>query len=81
MEHTPVEPAISVRIITADYYMSSPFPGLDIGYSIYRGSEIKKVPVIRVFGTTPNGKCLILFKFLFNHASNQLSVCLFSQRM
>jgi hypothetical protein len=35
--------------------MSSPIPGLDFGYSTYRGLEIKKVPVIRIFGSTSTG--------------------------
>ena len=48
-------PVISVRLVSADYYMSSPIPGLDFGYSRYRGLEIKKVPVIRIFGSTSTG--------------------------
>lgn len=47
---------ISVRLVSADYYMSIPIPGLDIGYSTFRGLEIKKVPVIRVFGSTSTGR-------------------------
>ena len=56
-------PVVSVRLVSADYYMSSPIPGLDFGYSTYRGLEIKKVPVIRIFGSTSTG---IYRKFLFN---------------
>jgi hypothetical protein len=48
-------PVVSVRLVSADYYMSSPIPGLDFGYSTYRGLEIKKVPVIRIFGSTSTG--------------------------
>ena len=50
-----IEPRVSVRIVSADYYMSSPICGLDIGYSAYRGLEIKRVPVIRIFGSTSTG--------------------------
>lgn len=46
---------ISVRIVTMDYYMSPPLDGLDNSYSTYRGSEIKKVPIIRCFGSTNTG--------------------------
>ncbi len=48
--------AVSVRLVTADYHLTSPINGLDIGYSTYRGLEVKKVPVIRVFGSTSTGK-------------------------
>lgn len=50
----------SVRLVSADYYMTSPHPGLDVGYSAYRGSETKRVPVIRVFGSTSNGNSFIV---------------------
>ncbi|XP_059350922.1 DNA polymerase zeta catalytic subunit-like isoform X2 [Daphnia carinata] len=53
-ENKPVA-VVSVRLVSADYYMSNPIPGLDIGYSTYRGLEVKKVPVIRVFGSTSTG--------------------------
>jgi len=55
-------PVVSVRLVSADYYMSSPIPGLDFGYSTYRGLEIKKVPVIRIFGSTSTGMCRNVFK-------------------
>ena len=53
---TKSEAVVSVRLVTADYYMSNPISGLDIGYSTYRGLEVKKVPVIRIFGSTSSGK-------------------------
>ena len=59
-----MEPVVSVRLVSADYYMTSPTPGLDIGYSTYRGIEIKKVPVIRVFGSTSTGKNLFFVNYL-----------------
>lgn len=46
----------SVRVVTADYYMSSPLPGLDPCQSSFREAPVKKVPVVRVFGATPSGK-------------------------
>ncbi|XP_043075420.1 DNA polymerase zeta catalytic subunit-like [Puntigrus tetrazona] len=59
------EPALnmfSVRIVTADYYMSSPIKELDVCYSEFRESDVKKVPVVRIFGATPAGQktCLHL---------------------
>ncbi|XP_067402706.1 DNA polymerase zeta catalytic subunit [Emydura macquarii macquarii] len=60
----------SVRIVTADYYMGSPLPGLDPGQSRFRDAPAKKVPVVRVFGATPAGQktCLHLhgiFPYLY----------------
>lgn len=46
----------SLRIVTVDYYQSSPLPGFDVSYSDFRGCEVKQVPVIRIFGTTPKGQ-------------------------
>ena len=42
----------SVRLVVADHYMSSPIPELDVRYSEFRGTEVKQVPVIRIFGST-----------------------------
>ncbi|RXN14092.1 DNA polymerase zeta catalytic subunit [Labeo rohita] len=52
----------SVRIVTADYYMSSPIRELDVCYSEFRESDVRKVPVVRIFGATPAGQktCLHL---------------------
>lgn len=49
----------AVRIVTADYYLASPIKGLDVCYSEFRESEVKKVPVVRIFGATPAGLSLI----------------------
>ncbi|KAG1708451.1 DNA polymerase zeta catalytic subunit [Nymphon striatum] len=46
----------SVRLVTADYYLSAPIRGLDVCYSDFRGTQVTKVPVIRIFGTTPRGQ-------------------------
>ncbi|KAM4529024.1 DNA polymerase zeta catalytic subunit [Fundulus diaphanus] len=52
----------AVRIVTADYYLASPIKGLDVCYSDFRESAVKKVPVVRIFGATPAGQktCLHL---------------------
>ncbi|XP_067883474.1 DNA polymerase zeta catalytic subunit isoform X2 [Heterodontus francisci] len=60
----------AVRIVTADYYMSSPVKGLDVCFSEFRESEVTRVPVVRIFGPTPVGQktCLHLhgtFPYLY----------------
>ncbi len=51
---------ISVRLISMDYYLTSPSPSptnnFDPIYSVFRSSPIHKVPILRVFGTTPAGQ-------------------------
>ncbi|XP_013200299.2 DNA polymerase zeta catalytic subunit [Amyelois transitella] len=49
------KPDFSVRITVCDHYLSKPIPGLDVIYSDFRGSDIKQVPILRVFGPTPDG--------------------------
>ncbi|KAG8223007.1 hypothetical protein J437_LFUL000715, partial [Ladona fulva] len=55
-----VKTMFSVRIITADHYMCQPLPDLDVIYSDFRGTEVKQVPVIRIFGSTPRGEKVCL---------------------
>lgn len=52
----------SLRIVTADYYLTSPIRDLDVCYSEFRDSDVKKVPVVRIFGSTSAGQktCLHL---------------------
>uniref|UniRef100_A0AAQ5X8K3 DNA polymerase zeta catalytic subunit n=1 Tax=Amphiprion ocellaris TaxID=80972 RepID=A0AAQ5X8K3_AMPOC len=52
----------AVRIVTADYYVASPIKDLDVCYSEFRESDVRKVPVVRIFGATPAGQktCLHL---------------------
>nr|XP_033795711.1 DNA polymerase zeta catalytic subunit isoform X2 [Geotrypetes seraphini] len=52
----------SVRIVTADYYLAAPLPPLDVCRSSFRDAEVKRVPVVRIFGSTPAGQktCLHL---------------------
>ncbi|XP_041971282.1 DNA polymerase zeta catalytic subunit [Aricia agestis] len=53
---TDTNPKFSVRVVVCDHYTTKPVPGLDVIYSEFRGSDIKQVPVLRVFGSTPDGK-------------------------
>uniref|UniRef100_A0A8C3AFZ8 DNA polymerase zeta catalytic subunit n=1 Tax=Cyclopterus lumpus TaxID=8103 RepID=A0A8C3AFZ8_CYCLU len=52
----------AVRIVTADFYLATPIKDLDVCYSEFRESGVKKVPVVRIFGATPAGQktCLHL---------------------
>ena len=51
---------VSVWLVTMDYYLSSPSTDtknqFDPIYSMFRSAPIKKVPVLRVFGSTPAGQ-------------------------
>ncbi|KAM5164365.1 DNA polymerase zeta catalytic subunit [Mantella aurantiaca] len=60
----------SLRLVTADYYLASPLPGLDVTKSHFRDRDVWRVPVVRVFGATPAGQktCLHLhgiFPYLY----------------
>ncbi|ESO87295.1 hypothetical protein LOTGIDRAFT_107463 [Lottia gigantea] len=46
----------SLRIVTTDHYLATPIPGLDVTRSEFRGTEVKKVPILRIFGSTPAGQ-------------------------
>lgn len=46
----------SVRVVTADYYLAIPVKDLDVCYSEFRETSVKKVPVVRIFGATPAGQ-------------------------
>ncbi|KAF8098172.1 hypothetical protein N665_0272s0038 [Sinapis alba] len=56
----------SVRIVSIDYYMASPTPAYDLCYSTFQGGQVKEVPVIRVYGSTPSGQktCLHIHRAL-----------------
>jgi DNA polymerase zeta len=63
LEDQNEDPAfVSVRIVLIDHYMATPIEDLDVTYSTFRSSRIKKVPVLRIFGSTPAGQrtCLHL---------------------
>nr|DBA26585.1 TPA: hypothetical protein GDO54_010826 [Pyxicephalus adspersus] len=60
----------SLRLVTADYYLAAPLPGLDVTKSHFRDRDVRRVPVVRVFGATPAGQktCLHLhgiFPYLY----------------
>ncbi|XP_034102434.1 DNA polymerase zeta catalytic subunit [Drosophila albomicans] len=46
----------SLRLVIADFYMEKPIFGLDPCYSELRGKEIKRVPIVRIFGANANGQ-------------------------
>ncbi|KAL7738667.1 hypothetical protein ACLKA6_006953 [Drosophila palustris] len=46
----------SLRLVIADFYMEKPVFGLDPCYSELRGKEIKRVPIVRIFGSNANGQ-------------------------
>lgn len=54
-EGSPKEQMV-VRLVSIDYYMARPVPGLDECYSQLEGGAIDQVPVIRIFGSTPCGQ-------------------------
>lgn len=47
-------------IFSINYYLTKPQIGLDEVYSEFRCAELKQVPVLRVFGSTPAGKLAII---------------------
>ncbi|XP_026835278.1 DNA polymerase zeta catalytic subunit isoform X1 [Drosophila erecta] len=51
-----IDGIFSVRLVIADFYMEKPQFGMDPCYSELRGKEIKRVPVIRVFGGNSRGQ-------------------------
>ncbi|XP_029174369.1 DNA polymerase zeta catalytic subunit [Nylanderia fulva] len=46
----------SITLVNIDSYQAPPIPELDTTFSEFRGSEIRKVPIIRIFGSTVTGK-------------------------
>ncbi|XP_050435853.1 DNA polymerase zeta catalytic subunit isoform X2 [Adelges cooleyi] len=68
MENTPV--IESVCLVTIDHYVCSPVDGLDSLYSEFWATQVTKVPVLRVFGSTIKGeKCCLhihgVFPYIF----------------
>ena len=58
---TPPE-GFSLRIVSLDHYMARPLPGCDVCWTELEGVAVQKVPVVRIFGSTPGGQkaCLHL---------------------
>lgn len=50
----------SARIISLDYYLAQPMPGIDVTFSSLEGTAVEVVPVVRVFGATPAGQRVCL---------------------
>ena len=53
-----------MRIVSLDYHLAAPLPGVDVAYSHFAGEAVEQVPVVRIFGSTPAGQrcCLHLHK-------------------
>ncbi|PAA46056.1 hypothetical protein BOX15_Mlig012441g1, partial [Macrostomum lignano] len=48
--------AFSMRIVSLETAMEQPVSGLDVTYSDFRSGQCSRVPVLRVFGSTPAGR-------------------------
>jgi hypothetical protein len=59
--------SFSLRIVDCDFYMCKPKKEFDFIYSSFHGTAIDRVPVVRIFGSTPSGQktCLHLHKVSF----------------
>ena len=66
-----------VRLVSIDYYMARPTPGLDECYSQLEGRAIDQVPILRIFGATPGGQktCLHVHGVSNTNPAHVLSTC------
>lgn len=51
-----MEDELRVRVVVVDYVLKPPRPGLDCTHSRVTGVRLGRVPVVRVFGSTPDGQ-------------------------
>jgi len=57
--------SLSVRVTSIDYYLAPPLPALDVEFSANLGVQLKRVPVVRIFGASSLGSrktCLHLHR-------------------
>jgi DNA polymerase zeta len=47
---------LSIKIVSVDHYSAFPVQKLDVTHSEFRGTAVKQVPVVRIFGITQNKK-------------------------
>jgi hypothetical protein len=62
---TGITAMFSHRIVTVDFYTTFPQKDLDPTYSDFRKCDATRVPVLRIFGATPQGTNKVLHFFFF----------------
>ncbi|KAL6779569.1 POLZ1 [Auxenochlorella protothecoides x Auxenochlorella symbiontica] len=49
-------PNVILRIVNIEYYLAPPIPEVDACWSSLEGSPVTHVPVVRIYGSTPQGQ-------------------------
>lgn len=65
----------SVRIVSLDYYLAPPIPGVDVTFSSLEGTAVDTVPIVRVFGSTPAGQRVCLHLHQVGYIKLGFDVC------